>query len=68
MITLTQQQAKTLDLFLEGMSLTEISLTLGVSYSRVINILNDLLIKTGYKSRKELLANGKMLEINIKNA
>lgn len=65
-VTLTAQQKKALDLFVTGMSLKELSLNLGVSYSRVINILNDILVKTGYKSRKELLANGKLLEITVK--
>lgn len=65
-VTLTAQQKKALDLFVTGMSLKELSLNLGVSYSRVINILNDILVKTGYKSRKELLANGKLLEVTVK--
>lgn len=66
MIELSPQQYKTLDLFLQGLTIKEVALNLGVSYSRAINILNEILVKTGWKSRKELLANGKLLEISIK--
>lgn len=65
MIELTEQQSQTLNLFVEGMSMKEIALHLGVSYSRVINILNSILIKTGSKSRKELLSKARLLEISV---
>lgn len=65
-IILSEKQKRTLELFLEGNSLKSIALTLGVSYSRVVTLLNEVLIKTGYKSRKELLINGKNLEIELK--
>lgn len=64
-IKLTEQQERALNLLGEGKNYKEIALTLGVSYSRVINILNDLLIKTGFRSRKELLANAKTLEYEV---
>ena len=54
-ITVTEQQKKTLDLLYEGKSYQDIALALGVSYSRIINILNNILIKTKLSSRKELL-------------
>lgn len=67
MITLSQQQARVFDLFVrQRKSMKEISLTLGVSYSRTINILNEILIKTGYKSRNELFAKGADLEFEVK--
>ena len=64
-IKLTGQQEKALKLLGDGKNYKEIALTLNVSYSRVINILNDLLIKTGLKSRKELIANAKTLEYEV---
>jgi len=65
-IILSEKQHRSLELLLEGNSLKSIALTLGVSYSRVVTLLNEVLIKTGYKSRKELLINGKNLEIELK--
>lgn len=66
MIELSKQQARTLELFLEGKTMREMALSLGVSYSRVMNILNEILIKTGIKSRKELLIEGKAIEFEVK--
>lgn len=66
MIELSKQQARTLELFLDGKTMREIALSLGVSYSRVMNILNEILIKTGIKSRKELLIEGKTIEFEVK--
>lgn len=65
MIELTEQQSQTLNLFVDGKTMKEIALYLGVSYSRVINILNSILIKTGSKSRKELLSKARLLEISV---
>ena len=64
-IKLTEQQEKVLTYLGEGKSYKEMALSLNVSYSRVINILNDLLIKTGLKSKRELLANAKTLEYEV---
>ena len=64
-IKLTEQQEKVLTYVGEGKSYKEMALSLNVSYSRVINILNDLLIKTGLKSKRELLANAKPLEYEV---
>lgn len=64
-VKITNQQARALNLLGEGKNYKEIALTLGVSYSRVINVLNELLIKTGFKSRKELMANAKTLEYEV---
>ena len=58
-IKISPKQAAALELFLAGKSMREISLTLSVSYSRVISLLNELLVKTGLKTRKELLLQGK---------
>mgnify|MGYP006057245617 CR=1 FL=1 len=67
MLTLTQQQARVFDLFVKQRNnMKEIALTLGVSYSRIINILNEILIKTGFKSRNELLIKGVDLEFEVK--
>lgn len=66
MVELSKQQARALEFFLDGKSMREISLLLGVSYSRTINILNEILIKTGIKSRKELLIEGKSMEFEVK--
>ena len=54
-INVTPQQKKALDKFFEGMPLTEIAFELNVSYSRIIQILNTILIKTKLQTRKELL-------------
>lgn len=64
-IKLTQQQATALDLLGEGKNYKEIALTLNVSYSRVINILNEILLKTGFKSKRELIVNAKTLEYDV---
>ena len=56
-IIVTPQQAKALDYFFEGLTLADVALKLEVSYSRVINILNAILVKTRLTSRKELLLN-----------
>lgn len=67
MVELSEQQIKTLDLFSkEGLNMKDIATHLGVSYSRVINILNEILVKTGYKTRKELLINANNLEYSLK--
>ena len=39
-IYVTKQQARALELFGNGMAVKDIALTLGVSYQRVVNILN----------------------------
>ena len=64
-IKLTEQQERVLKYLGDGKNYREIALSLDVSYSRVINILNDLLIKTGFRSRKELIANAKTLEYEV---
>lgn len=67
MIELSEQQIKTLELFAkDGINMKDISTRLGISYSRVINILNEILIKTGYKTRKELLINSNKVEYCLK--
>lgn len=69
MVEFTEQQAKAFDLFVnERKNMREISLLLGVSYTRVVNILNEILIKTGYKDRKTLFQEGKTMEFSVKNA
>lgn len=65
MIKITEQQKKVLTMFAQGKTMKEIALALDVSYSRVINILNELLIKTGFKSKRELLANAKIIEFEV---
>lgn len=65
MIQLTLQQGKVFELFAQGKTMREIALTIGVSYSRIVNILNEILIKSGYKNRRELLINAKSLEYII---
>ena len=65
MIQLTLQQGKVFELFAQGKTMREIALTIGVSYSRIVNILNEILIKSGYKNRRELLINAKSIEYII---
>ncbi|MBQ6907793.1 MAG: hypothetical protein IJQ28_05390 [Clostridia bacterium] len=65
MIQLTLQQGKVFELFAQGKTMREIALTIGVSYSRIVNILNEILVKSGYKNRRELLINAKSLEYII---
>lgn len=62
-IKLTPQQKKALDFFSKGLSLREISVTMGVSYQRILNLLNEILAKTPYSNRTELLLNLSSLEI-----
>ena len=64
-ITVTPQQKRALDLFYEGKTYQEIALALGVSYSRIINILNNILVKTKTSSRKELLLLKDQITYNI---
>ena len=64
-ITVTQQQATALDYFFQGNTLADVALKLEVSYSRVINILNTILIKTRLSSRKELLLNKENIHYTI---
>lgn len=64
-IKLTKQQERALNLLGDGRNYKEIALTLNVSYSRVINILNEILLKTGLKSKRELIANAKTLEYDV---
>lgn len=66
MITLSQQQYKAVKNLEKGLSLKDIALAMNVSYTRVIALLNEVLIKTGMKSRKELILNVKSLEFEIK--
>ena len=54
-ITVTPQQKETLDRFFKGLPLTEIAFELNLSYSRIIQILNAILIKTKSNTRRELL-------------
>ena len=63
----TQREAEVLELLGEGKAFTEISIQLGISYSRVINIANNLLHKSGFKSKNELRANAKTLEYEVKD-
>lgn len=66
-ITVTLQQARALDAFFEGKTLADIALSLGVSYSRIINILNAILVKTKLSSRKELLLNKDKIQYTIQD-
>ena len=54
-ITVTPQQKETLDRFFKGMPLTEIAFEMNLSYSRIIQILNVILIKTKTTTRRKLL-------------
>lgn len=65
-VILTEQQHRALGLFIEGLSIQEIALSLGVSYQRALTVLNSILLKTEFKNRRELLANAKSLEIVVK--
>ena len=44
-VKLSPQQARALTLYGQGQSLREISIALGVSYNRVLNIINEILAK-----------------------
>ena len=50
-IYVTKQQARALELFGNGMAVKDIALTLGVSYQRVVNILNEILARTPFSSK-----------------
>lgn len=64
-IIVTPQQGRALDYFFAGDSLADVALKLGVSYSRVINILNAILVKTKLSSRKEILLNKDKIHYQI---
>ena len=65
-IWVTVQQKKVLDKYFEGTPLTDIAVDLNISYSRVIQILNNILIKTKLQTRKELLIKRYEICYNLK--
>lgn len=68
-IEVTEMQYKAVKLYLDSehpKNMKEIALELGVSYSRVINILNNLLIKTRSATKKELLIKAKDIKWVLK--
>lgn len=63
-VKLSPQQARALSLYGQGQSLREISIALGVSYNRVLNIINEILAKTPFKNKQELLMHAQNIEID----
>ena len=60
---LTEQEKKAFELFAFGHNLSEISLILGLSYQQTVNLMNDILTKSPYKTAKELYVNANSIEI-----
>ena len=60
---LTEQEKKAFELFAFGHNLSEISLIMGMSYQQAVNLMNNILTKSPYKSAQELLANANSIEI-----
>ena len=60
---LTAQEKRAFELFAFGHNLSEISLIMGLSYQQTVNLMNDILTKSPYKTAKELYANADSIEI-----
>lgn len=65
-VIVTEIQGKAASLYIAGLNMREIALELGVSYSRVVQIINAILIKTRSASKREFLLNAKDIEWVIK--
>lgn len=65
-IFVTPQQKHALDLLYMGKSYRQIADVLHVSYSRVIQIFNTLLLKTKLSSRKELILEKNKIKYELK--
>lgn len=66
MIILTAQEDKALRLLAEGITLKDIATKLSVSYSRVITIFNQILIKAGLQTKNQLRASARTLDYMVK--
>lgn len=60
---LTEQEKKAFELFAFGHNLSEISLIMGMSYQQAVNLMNNILTKSPYKTAKELYENANSIEI-----
>lgn len=60
---LTEQEKKAFELFAFGHNLSEISLTMNMSYQQAVNLMNNILAKSPYKTAKELFENANSIEI-----
>ena len=60
---LTEQEKKAFELFALGHNLSEISLIMGMSYQQAVNIMNNILTKSPYKTAEELYENANSIEI-----
>lgn len=65
-VTVTKLQLDVVNAYMEGQSMKEIALAVGVSYSRVINIFNAILIKARCATKKELLLKAKDIKWVLK--
>ena len=66
MVVLTEKEDKAFQLLLAGKTMRETAMTLNVSYNRVVALLNAVLIKTGCRTRRELMVNGRSIKYKIK--
>lgn len=60
---LTAQEKRAFELFAFGHNLSEISLIMGMSYQQTVNLMNNILAKSPYKTAKELYTNADSIEI-----
>ena len=60
---LTEQEKRAFELFAFRHNLSEISLIMGLSYQQAVNLMNNILAKSPYKTEKELYANANSIEI-----
>ena len=60
---LTEQEKKAFELFAFGHHLSEISLIMGLSYQQAVNLMNEILAKSPYKTARDLYANANFIEI-----
>ena len=62
---LTAQEKRAFELFAQGHNLSEISLIMGMSYQQAVNLMNNILAKSPYKTAHELYVNANSIEIEV---
>jgi len=66
-INLSGQEKDALRIFKDGGGVDEISLSLGLSYQGAVNLMNNILTKTGYSDKKTLLDNAELYLTDTQN-
>ena len=60
---LTEQEKRAFKLFAIGHSISEISLIMDMSYQQAVNVMNNIVAKSPYKTAKDLYVNANSIEI-----